>query len=115
MHQGVLLAALNSLKRDIKRVTQKVLTQTLRKLERDGLVSRTVHATAPVTVEYALTPLGQTLTDTVSALTHWAELNMDAVLAAQTAYDSAAQQAAAQAASVHRMGARPALSPTSAA
>ena len=105
----------NSLKRDIKRVTQKVLTQTLRKLERDGLVSRTVHATAPVTVEYALTPLGQTLTDTVSALTHWAELNMDAVLAAQTAYDSAAQQAAVQAASVHRMGARPALSPTSVA
>lgn len=92
-----------------------MLTQTLRKLERDGLVSRTVHATAPVTVEYALTPLGQTLTDTVSALTHWAELNMDAVLAAQTAYDSAAQQAAVQAASVHRMGARPALSPTSAA
>ena len=103
----------NSLKRDIKRVTQKVLTQTLRKLERDGLVSRTVHATAPVTVEYALTPLGQTLTDTVSALTHWAELNMDAVLAAQTAYDSAAQQAAVQAASVHRMGTRPALSPAS--
>ena len=99
----------NALKRDIKRVTQKVLTQTLRKLEREGLVSRSVHATVPVTGEYALTPLGRTLTETVSALTHWAELNMDAVLAAQNAYDSAAQQAAAQAASVHRMGARPVM------
>ena len=98
----------NSLKRDIQRVTQKVLTQTLRKLERDGLVSRTVHATAPVTVEYALTPLGHTLTETVSALTHWAELNMDAVLAAQSAYDSAIEQATAQRATVHRMGPRPA-------
>ena len=98
----------NALKRDIKRVTQKVLTQTLRKLERDGLVSRTVHATAPVTVEYALTPLGHTLTETVSALTHWAELNMGAVLAAQSAYDSAIEQATAQTATVHRMGARPA-------
>jgi DNA-binding HxlR family transcriptional regulator len=59
-------------------------------------------------VEYALTPLGRTLTDTVSALTHWAELNMDAVLAAQSAYDSAIEQATAQTATVHRMGARPA-------
>lgn len=77
----------NALKRDIRRVTQKVLTQTLRKLERDGLIVRTVFATVPVTVEYALTPLGETLTQTVSALTHWAEHNMDAVLAAQAAYD----------------------------
>ena len=66
----------NALKRDIQRITQKVLTQTLRKLERDGLVSREVHATVPVTVEYALTPLGHTLTDTVAALAHWAEHNM---------------------------------------
>lgn len=76
-----------ALKQDLKRVTQKVLTQSLRKLERDGLVSRTVYPTVPVTVEYALTPLGKTLTDCVSALTHWAESNMDAVLSAQAAYD----------------------------
>lgn len=87
----------NTLKRDIQRITQKVLAQTLRKLERDGLVSRTVFPTVPVTVEYALTPLGRTLTETVAALAHWAERNMDAVLAAQAAFDAAAERAAAPA------------------
>lgn len=80
----------NQLRRDIKGVSQKVLSQTLKKLERDGLVSRAVFATVPVTVEYALTPLGRTLTETVAALAHWAERNMDAVLAAQAAYDGSA-------------------------
>lgn len=79
----------NRLRRDIKGVSQKVLSQTLKRLERDGLVSRAVFATVPVTVEYSLTPLGQTLNETVSALAHWAERNMDAVLAAQRAYDEA--------------------------
>jgi len=88
LHDGPM--RFNALKRDIKRVTQKVLTQTLRKLERDGLVARSVFATVPVTVEYALTPLGHTLTDTVASLTHWAEHNMDAVLAAQAAFDQSA-------------------------
>lgn len=81
----------NELKRDIQRITQKVLSQTLRKLERDGLVSRQVFATVPVTVAYDLTALGTTLTQTVAALAHWAEHNMDAVLAAQAAFDAAAQ------------------------
>ncbi len=93
----------NALKRDIQRITQKVLTQTLRKLERDGLVSREVFATVPVTVEYALTPLGETLTQTVAALTHWAERNMDAVLAAQAAFDTAALEAARAQPGVHRL------------
>ena len=79
----------NRLRREIKGVSQKVLSQTLKKLERDGLVSRRVFATVPVTVEYSLTTLGRTLTETVSALAHWAEHNMDAVLAAQAAYDAA--------------------------
>lgn len=79
----------NHLRRDIKGLSQKVLSQTLKKLERDGIVSRTVYATVPVTVEYALTPLGRTLTETVATLAHWAERNMDAVLAAQKAYDAA--------------------------
>lgn len=91
----------NNLKRDIRHVTQKVLTQTLRKLERDGLVSRQVFATTPVTVEYALTPLGRTLSKPVSALAHWAEHHMDAVLAAQAAYDATAQQAAAPVPGLH--------------
>lgn len=79
----------NRLRREIKGVSQKVLSQTLKKLERDGLVARRIFATVPVTVEYSLTPLGRTLTETVSALAHWAEHNMDAVLAAQAAYDAA--------------------------
>ena len=78
----------NGLRRDIKGVSQKVLSQTLKALERDGLVTRSVFPTVPVTVEYAMTPLGRTLTETVAALAHWAEHNMDEVLAAQAAYDA---------------------------
>ena len=88
LHEGPV--RFNQLRREIKGVSQKVLSQTLKKLERDGLVSRAAFATVPVTVEYALTPLGRTLTDTVAALAHWAERNMDAVLAAQAAYDGSA-------------------------
>lgn len=93
----------NSLKRDIMRITPKVLSETLRKLERDGLIARAVFATVPVTVEYSLTPLGDTLTDTVSALAHWAELNMDAVLAAQAAYDAASEATARPTPGLHRL------------
>lgn len=80
----------NQLRRDIQGISQKVLSQTLKKLERDGLVSRQAFATVPVTVEYALTPLGVSLIDTVATLAHWAESHMDAVLAAQQSYDEAA-------------------------
>jgi DNA-binding HxlR family transcriptional regulator len=80
----------NRLRRDVRGISQKVLSQTLKRLERDGLVNRTVHPTVPVSVEYALTPLGRTLTETVAALAHWAERNMEAVLTAQAAYDAAA-------------------------
>lgn len=93
----------NVLKRDIQHVTQKVLAQTLRKLERDGLVSRQMHATVPVSVEYALTPLGHTLTRPVSVLAHWAEQNMAAVQAAQAAFDAAAASARAPQPGVHRL------------
>jgi DNA-binding HxlR family transcriptional regulator len=78
----------NQLRRDIEGVSQKVLTQTLRNLERDGLIHRQVFPTVPVTVEYSLTPLGQTLTRTVAALAHWAEENIDAVLTAQQSFDA---------------------------
>lgn len=77
----------NHLRRDISGISQKVLSQTLKKLERDGLISRTIFPTVPVTVEYALTPLGRTLTETVAMMAHWAEKHMDSVLAAQQAYD----------------------------
>lgn len=77
----------NQLRREIEGVSQKVLSQTLKKLERDGLISRRAYPTVPVTVEYALTDLGRTLCATVGALTDWAERNMDSVRAAQATYD----------------------------
>jgi DNA-binding HxlR family transcriptional regulator len=86
-------ARFNVLKRDISGISQKVLSQTLKLLERDGLVSRTAFATVPVTVEYALTPLGENLTRAVATLCHWAESNMDAIHKAQLAYDRRARSA----------------------
>lgn len=77
----------NQVRRKVDGVSQKVLAQTLRKLERDGLVARVALATRPVTVEYSLTPLGATLAETIEHLSRWAESNMPAVLAAQRAYD----------------------------
>jgi DNA-binding HxlR family transcriptional regulator len=77
----------NQLRREIGGVSQKVLSQTLKNLERDGLVARKAFPTVPVTVEYAITPLGLTLKETLQALGHWAEVHMDAVLAAQNKYD----------------------------
>jgi DNA-binding HxlR family transcriptional regulator len=69
-------------------VSQKMLTQTLRSLERDGLVTRTVYAEVPPRVEYALTPLGQTLIEPITALREWAETKIDLVTAAQERYDA---------------------------
>jgi DNA-binding HxlR family transcriptional regulator len=60
------------LKRQIGGITQKMLTQTLRKLEKEGLVIRTVYPTSPPTVEYALTPLGETLRAPLGEMFHWA-------------------------------------------
>lgn len=80
----------NRLKREIEGVSQKALSQVLKKLERDGLVRREVFATVPVTVEYSITPLGRTLSTTATALARWAEENVEAVLAAQQQYDRSA-------------------------
>lgn len=77
----------NQLRREIGGVSQKVLSQTLKNLERDGLVTRRAFATVPVTVEYAITPLGQSLQSTVRGLTKWAETHVDAVLASQRQFD----------------------------
>lgn len=78
----------NQLRRAVEGLSQKVLSQTLRRLERDGLVSRTAFPTVPVTVEYTLTPLGRTLATAVDALRAWAEDHIEAVLDAQRAYDA---------------------------
>lgn len=79
----------NQLRREIEGLSQKVLSQTLKNLERDGLVRREAFATVPVTVEYSITPLGTTLAEKMGGLLHWAEGNVAQVLAAQRRYDEA--------------------------
>lgn len=76
-----------ALHRRIGGISQKMLTQTLRRMERDGLVQRTVYAEVPPRVEYALTPLGQTLCLPIATLREWAEEHIEAVIAAQQRYD----------------------------
>lgn len=71
-------------------VTPKVLTQTLRTMERDGLVTREVFAEVPPRVEYALTPLGRSLRRPIEAITEWAKENVDAVVAARDRHDGVA-------------------------
>ncbi len=68
-------------------VSQKMLTQTLRALERDGLITRTVTPTVPVTVTYELTDLGLSLHQLMRDLKTWAEMHMDDVLANRATYD----------------------------
>ncbi|HLX78510.1 MAG TPA: helix-turn-helix domain-containing protein [Acidimicrobiales bacterium] len=68
-------------------ISRRMLTNTLRALERDGLVSRTVHAEVPPRVEYAVTELGRTLTEPVRALANWASDNQDAILAHRNTFD----------------------------
>ncbi|WP_312867602.1 winged helix-turn-helix transcriptional regulator [Amycolatopsis pithecellobii] len=75
------------LRRRVEGVSQKMLTQTLRGLERDGLVRRTVYPEVPVRVEYALTDAGRTLCEPLRALQEWAITHAVDVAAAQAAYD----------------------------
>lgn len=79
----------SNLRREIGGVSQKMLTQTLRGLERDGLVTRTVYSSVPPRVEYSLTPLGRTLIELLNAIRAWSETHIEEVLKAQTRYDSA--------------------------
>jgi DNA-binding HxlR family transcriptional regulator len=80
----------NALRRDIEGVTQKMLSQTLKQMERDGLITRTVLPTMPVSVEYAITPLGQTLAAVLDGLQLWARNHIADVLVARRVYDEAA-------------------------
>ena len=68
-------------------VSQKMLTKTLRQLERDGLVTRSVHAVVPPRVDYKLTPLGETLGEAVCGIWTWVEKNMNTVARARRTYD----------------------------
>ncbi|AVT31125.1 MULTISPECIES: helix-turn-helix domain-containing protein [unclassified Plantactinospora] len=78
------------LRREIDGISQRMLTVTLRQLERDGLVQRTVHPVVPPRVDYALTPLGVTLHHTIQSLVHWTESHLDEIAAARTRYDERA-------------------------
>jgi DNA-binding HxlR family transcriptional regulator len=80
----------SELARTLAGVSQKMLTQTLRTLERDGLLTRTVTPTVPVTVTYQLTDLGLSLHNAVRGIKAWAEMHMDDVLANRAAHDSPA-------------------------
>ncbi|AXB45154.1 winged helix-turn-helix transcriptional regulator [Amycolatopsis albispora] len=82
------------LKQEIDGISQRMLTTTLRHLERDGLVRRTVHPVVPPRVDYALTPLGATLHTTIQALVDWTEHHQPEIAAARAAYDAAAAQSA---------------------
>ena len=79
------------LRREIMGISPKVLTQTLRSLEQDGILTRRVYASVPPKVEYTLTPLGGTLIDLVAAISGWAETHIEAVLEAQQSFDQQVQ------------------------
>jgi DNA-binding HxlR family transcriptional regulator len=87
-------ARFNTIRRETDGISQKTLAQYLRRLERSGIVTRTVLDTAPIGVEYAITPLGHTLETPFRALFEWAEANHSQVLKAQERYDARAKKAA---------------------
>jgi DNA-binding HxlR family transcriptional regulator len=82
----------SDLSRRIAGVSQKMLTQTLRSLERDGLLTRQVTPSVPVRVDYELTPLGMSLMPLIACIKTWAETHMDEVAAAREVYDSVADR-----------------------
>ena len=77
----------NELRRAVDDISQRMLTLTLRRLERDGLITRTVHAVVPPQVEYALTPLGATLLDAIAPLVTWTRVHREQITAARSTYD----------------------------
>jgi DNA-binding HxlR family transcriptional regulator len=85
----------NELRREIPSVSQRMLTLTLRNLERDGLVSRTVTPSIPPRVDYALTGLGQSLLPPITGLAQWALDNVEKIHEAQARFDAARGQAEA--------------------
>ena len=78
---------LSSLRRAIEGISQRMLAQTLRQLERDGMVARTVFPSVPVRVEYELTPLGLSLNEPLAAIACWAESHLSVIQNARDAYD----------------------------
>jgi len=100
---GILTAAgpgpvrFSELERAMTGISRRMLTLNLRNLERDGLLTRTVHPTVPPKVEYALTDIGRELLDSLRPLSSWSDRHAPAIAAAQHAYDQAQAQAQTQA------------------
>src|SRR5690242_12334872 len=94
----------NELRRSIGGISQRMLTLTLRGLERDGLITRTVFATVPPRVEYGLTALGRDLLQPVSALSDWALRNQTKIARARDQFDDVAKKAAAPTRGLTRHG-----------
>ncbi|MFJ9343037.1 winged helix-turn-helix transcriptional regulator [Streptomyces sp. NPDC101733] len=82
----------NELRRAVPQVTQKSLTSTLRRLERNGVIEREVMSTRPVAVRYRITPLGKTLRPPVDVLLAWASAQMPAITRAREAFDTRDEQ-----------------------
>lgn len=78
--------------RSIEGISQRMLTVTLRGLERDGIVTRKVYPVVPPRVDYALTPMGQTLLATIRQLVEWADRHTEDIDAARTRYDARARE-----------------------
>ncbi len=87
----------SALSRHLAGVSQKMLTQTLRTLERDGLITRDVTPTVPVRVDYELSDLGRSLLEPIRHMKEWAESHMPDVASSQLAYDSARDEAGVRA------------------
>lgn len=87
----------SELRRDIDGITARMLTVTLRGLERDGIVRRTIYPVIPPRVEYELTPMGRTLQETIGQLIAWADSHVADIDAARAAYDARCASAAAPA------------------
>lgn len=81
----------SAMQRAIPDISKRMLTQTLRDLERDGLIARTVFPTKPPSVEYRLTPLGETILEPLQVLVRWANQTQAAIRNARLAYDTASQ------------------------
>ena len=76
------------LRREIEDISQRMLTETLRNLQRDGYVARKVYPTTPPAVEYSITPLGQSLQRALGVLADWSTLNHNAVRQARSVFDA---------------------------
>ena len=87
LHSGI--RRFSELRRALHGISQKMLTQTLRDLERDGLITRHVFPTKPPSVEYCLSPLGQSLLDPMASLIDWADRRYSDIHAARACFDGA--------------------------